>query len=287
MSVSSPSIAPDGSFGGVAGSITSNSTFQNVQVRGSLYAKHASLQGDLRVNSFHSNYANIIMGSGGRLIEGDFVGGGTGSLLVYNGLALTAPLFATIGISGYQLEIQDGGEIVILDLSNDPLVGNVDPVTFKITLAAALKVPGMHHWSVAPKLTGAMQFDSGANKFVFTQLTNQGYHESAADNVVNGRLAVEAGAMISSVLADPADADNSDVPQFVLKNGAEKWRIALVTDALSGFVKLVIQRWVGLASGLTDSATNPWETVTDFQGTTNALGASLYGAGPPPTTFSA
>lgn len=272
MSVVSPAVAPYGSFGGTAGAVTSNSTFQNMQVRGDLYAKHATLQGDLRVNAFHGPYANILMGSGGRLAEGDFVAGGVGSTAVIPDLTFTA---IPGGVNGtHQLEIQDGGKIILQDVTGAQLIAGSVLGSAVPTLA----VPGMHHWSIALKKSGAMQYDHANDKFRFGKFSGQGYQEG--NGAVSELMGIEASSVTTSALntsgaitssVTPVHANLDSVPQFVMEYGAEKWRIALVNDLLSGYVKFAIQRYVGPGNSTTGVGSEAWETVSDFQGSENVI----------------
>lgn len=245
------------------------SVFQNVDVRGGLFAKHATMLGDLRLNAAHSNYSNLIMGRGAGASAlttpaGVYVGGGASA----NSAPAAFSLAGSDPLVQYALEIQDGGEIIVEQI---PLAAST------YTLVAPLQVAGMHYWSVAPSGSGAMQFDSMNNKFVFAQLTNSGYHEAGTpDQLSNGRMALEAGALISNVTADPSDLDTATVPQLILQNGAEKWRIALVTDNIDGVLKLSIQRFVGLGSSATSNPSCPWETVTNFVADDQLTGASQF-----------
>jgi hypothetical protein len=247
----------------------STTTFQNVNCLGGLHASHATLMGDLRVNAAHRSVSNIIMGRQS-IASGTFVGGGASTNTApYDPIDLTG-VTMEVGVA-YEIEVQDGGEIFVASVPN--------PSTTYSLPALSLTVAGMHSWAIAPSGSGTMQFDGTKRKMVFAQTSSMGYNESgSAGNGLraNGRIALEAGAMISNVQPDLTDVTTNTVPQFVLQSGAEKWRIALVTDSTDGIMKLVVQRYVGIGTG--PDPTIPWETVGNFEGSSMAAGTTAANA---------
>jgi hypothetical protein len=145
-----------------------------------------------------------------------------------------------------------------------------------------LQYAGMHYWGIFPSGSGTLQYDSNANKFVaslmndetYTQALQAGTVGKSPNLIANGRLAIEGGAIISNVIANPSS--DALVPQFILQNGSEKWRLALITDmgdanGDGGVMKLAIQRL--------NTTTLIWETIDDFQSDTQQQnGQAVYNA---------
>jgi hypothetical protein len=143
-----------------------------------------------------------------------------------------------------------------------------------------LQYAGMHYWGIFPSGSGTLQYDSNANKFVaslmndetYTQALQAGTVGKSPNLIANGRLAIEGGAIISNVIANPSS--DALVPQFILQNGSEKWRIALITDmgdsnGDGGVMKLAIQRL--------NTTKLFWETIDDFQSDTQQQnGQAVY-----------
>jgi hypothetical protein len=143
-----------------------------------------------------------------------------------------------------------------------------------------LQYAGMHYWGIFPSGSGTLQYDSNANKFVASLMNDETYTQALQAGTVgqqpnliaNGRLAIEGGAIISNVIANPSS--DALVPQFILQNGSEKWRLALITDmgdanGDGGVMKLAIQRL--------NTTTLIWETIDDFQSDTQQQnGQAVY-----------
>lgn len=191
----------------------------------------------------------------------------------------------------YQVEIQDGATVYSANLIN--VVGltasssTTDPtfdataITFTLDATITLNFAGYHIFRIFPRGGFIMQCDSRNNKVVFGMHEGESFESGTAENRRrNGRIALEAGAIISNVIADPSDLTTNTVPQMIFENASERWRMALLTDT-DGIIKLTVQRWIGYsttnptATSTNPTGTVPWETVSEFQGSQGVLGSSL------------
>jgi hypothetical protein len=154
---------------------------------------------------------------------------------------------------------------------------------------------GLHRATVYPKGAFVMQGRTRENKFIFSQVADAQIDELIDETNSghlgdNRRVAIEAGPVISYVMAGPDELDL--VPQMVFQNASEKWRVALVPDRTTyedeygnivqgdGLLKLMIQRHLAVPKAVTynDSTGTPitsnisWETVSSFVGNSGAVG---------------
>jgi hypothetical protein len=167
--------------------------------------------------------------------------------------------------------------------------------TMKLIEPLVIHSGGLHRVSVYPKGAFVMQGRTRENKFIFSQVADAQMDELIDETNIghlgdNRRVAIEAGPVISYVMAGPDELDL--VPQMVFQNASEKWRVALVPDRTTyedefgnivqgdGLLKLMIQRHLAVPKAVTynDSTGTPitsnisWETVSSFVGNSGAVG---------------